>query len=213
MYGYTRVHLDSFPETDYRLTGDKYFHYWDTHKNDYGVPYFPNVTSGWDPTPRVPADKPYDGKSPYPNTPVLWDNSPARFKLALEEARTRARSLPPGQRIVTIYAWNEWTEGGKPRARQCHRDVLPTGDSRCVRVPTVIYEVGLRDPRDRNQWLLYRAPDGMGDIPLELEEELNQDRVAGLSRMQTIFMPRCRLLSAKIICKGRRAVVGKITLE
>lgn len=107
-----KVHLDSFPETDYRLTGDKYFHYWDTHKNDYGVPYFPNVTMGWDPTPRVPANKPYDGKSGYPNTPVLWDNSPARFKLALEEAKARALSLPPGQRIVTIYAWNEWTEGG-----------------------------------------------------------------------------------------------------
>jgi Glycosyltransferase WbsX len=107
-----KVHLDSFPETDYRLTGDKYFRYWDTHKNDYGVPYFPNVTSGWDPTPRVPADKPYDGKSAYPNTPVLWDNSPARFKSALQEAKARALTLPPGQRIVTIYAWNEWTEGG-----------------------------------------------------------------------------------------------------
>lgn len=107
-----RVHLDSFPKTDYALTASKYFQYWDAHKNDYGVPYFPNVTTGWDPTPRVPISKPYDGKSGYPNTPVLWDNSPAKFKLALQSAKSRALTLPPGQRIITIYAWNEWTEGG-----------------------------------------------------------------------------------------------------
>jgi glycosyl transferase family WbsX len=107
-----KVHLDSFPKTDYGLVADKYFKYWDDHKNDYGVPYFPNATMGWDPTPRVPAEKPYDGKSAYPNTPVLWDNSPDRFRSALELAKTRALTLPPGQRIVTVYAWNEWTEGG-----------------------------------------------------------------------------------------------------
>jgi hypothetical protein len=107
-----KIHLDSFPKTDYQLTGNRYFEYWDTHKNDYGIPYFPNVTTGWDPTPRVPASKPYDGKSGYPNTPVLWDNSVGKFRSALEAAKTRALTLPPGQRVVTIYAWNEWTEGG-----------------------------------------------------------------------------------------------------
>jgi len=107
-----KVHLDSFPKTDYQFTANRYFQYWDSHKNDYAVPYFPNVTTGWDPTPRVPAQQPYDGKSSYPNTPVLWDNSPAKFRSALEEAKIRALTLPAGERIVTIYAWNEWTEGG-----------------------------------------------------------------------------------------------------
>jgi hypothetical protein len=107
-----KIKLDSFPKTDYARTGERYFEYWDAHKNDYGIPYFPNATMGWDPTPRVPAQKPYDGKSGYPNTPVLWDNSPKKFKSALISAKTRALTLPPGERIVTVYAWNEWTEGG-----------------------------------------------------------------------------------------------------
>ena len=111
-----KVRLDSFPKTDYELVAGKYFAYWDAHKNDYGVPYFPNATMGWDPTPRFPADKAYDGKSGYPNSAVLWDNSPAKFKSALESAKIRALTLPPGQRVVTVYAWNEWTEGGSLEA-------------------------------------------------------------------------------------------------
>jgi hypothetical protein len=106
-----KIDLKDFPKTDYTQEADAYFKYWDDHKDDYGVPYFPNVTKGWDPTPRVPATEPYDGKK-YPNTPVLWDNSPKRFKASLEQARERALTLPAGQRVITIYAWNEWTEGG-----------------------------------------------------------------------------------------------------
>lgn len=105
------IKLKDFPKTDYTWAANEYFSLWDAHKNDYGVPYFPNVTTGWDPTPRVPAAEKYDGKK-YPNTPVLWDNSPQRFRAALEQARQRAAQLPAGQRVVTIYAWNEWTEGG-----------------------------------------------------------------------------------------------------
>lgn len=106
-----KIDLKDFPKTDYNWAANAYFNQWDAHKDAYGVPYFPNATKGWDPTPRVPASETYDGKK-YPNTPVLWDNSPARFKAALEQARLRAAQLPVGQRVVTIYAWNEWTEGG-----------------------------------------------------------------------------------------------------
>lgn len=105
------IKLKDFPKTDYAWAAAEYFKQWDAQHEAYGVPYFPNVTSGWDPTPRVPASVPYDGKK-YPNTPILWNNSPKQFKSALEQAHLRAIGLPEGQRIVTIYAWNEWTEGG-----------------------------------------------------------------------------------------------------
>jgi hypothetical protein len=105
------IKLKDFPKTDYAWVAGQYFAQWDAQHETYGVPYFPNVTSGWDPSPRVPESVPYDGKK-YPNTPILGDNSPERFKRALEQARLRAVRLPEGQRIVTIYAWNEWTEGG-----------------------------------------------------------------------------------------------------
>ncbi len=107
-----KIKLKDFPKTDYNWAAKAYFSYWDAHRNDYGVPYFPNVTSGWDPTPRIPASVPYDGKTPYPNTPVLWGSSPQNFASALKQARQRAAELPPGQRVVTLYAWNEWSEGG-----------------------------------------------------------------------------------------------------
>lgn len=107
-----KIKLKDFPKTDYNWMAHAYFTYWDAHQSDYGVPYFPNVTMGWDPTPRIPASAPYTGKGPYPNTPVLWDNSPQNFTRALIQAQKRAARLPRGQRVVTIYAWNEWTEGG-----------------------------------------------------------------------------------------------------
>jgi len=47
-YGSTKSTSRNFPKTDYTWEGDEYFKYWDAHKEEYGVPYFPNVTKGWD---------------------------------------------------------------------------------------------------------------------------------------------------------------------
>jgi hypothetical protein len=116
-----KIELKDFPKTDFNWMAHAYFSYWDAHQNDYGVPYFPNAATGWDPTPRIPASSPYDGKGPYPNTPILWGNSPQNFTSALKQARERAAKLPPGQRVVTIYAWNEWTEGGNLEPDTVHK--------------------------------------------------------------------------------------------
>lgn len=99
-----------FPHADYDVLRAAYFADWDkwwarTER------HFPNVTMGWDPTPRLRPDQPHTGKN-YPDTPVITGNTPERFKAALAEAKARALTLPAGQRVVTIYAWNEWTEGG-----------------------------------------------------------------------------------------------------
>jgi hypothetical protein len=103
------VALKRIPAEDYVELGNRYFA-WRAAQNC-GVPHWPNVTMGWDPSPRVPADQPLDGRG-YPNTPILVGNTPAQFRAALQRARAEALKLPPAQRIVTVYAWNEWSEGG-----------------------------------------------------------------------------------------------------
>ncbi|MCX7817853.1 MAG: glycoside hydrolase family 99-like domain-containing protein [Kiritimatiellae bacterium] len=101
----------SFPAARYDAAAAAYFRSWDRRWANLEVPHFPNVTVGWDSTPRVPPDRPLAG-GPYPHGAVLVDNTPVAFRVALHEAITRAQRHPPGRRIVTVYAWNEWTEGG-----------------------------------------------------------------------------------------------------
>jgi hypothetical protein len=73
------------------------------------VPYLPNVTMGWDPTPRT-TPWPMDRDRGYPYTSVLVDNSPAAVGGALRDA-IDAVAGTSGPQVVTINAWNEWTEG------------------------------------------------------------------------------------------------------
>ena len=72
--------------------------------------YFPNVTMGWDSTPRTVQSDLLEATG-YPYTPVLEGNTPAEFEKALFAVREfleRGKTTPP---IFTINAWNEWTEG------------------------------------------------------------------------------------------------------
>jgi Glycosyltransferase WbsX len=76
-----------------------------------GKPYFPNVTVGWDSTPRTIQTDDYR-LGEYPYTSVVVNNTPEAFKSALQSARNFAMAnLAPGQRIITLNSWNEWTEG------------------------------------------------------------------------------------------------------
>ena len=74
-----------------------------------GVPFYPNVTVGWDSSPRTDQSVPFR-RSIYPWTPV-WDQSPAEFKAGLELARDFLDRHRPRHPVVTVNAWNEWTEG------------------------------------------------------------------------------------------------------
>lgn len=104
------LHRLGFPAVEYDTLASGYMKYWDTARTRFGVPYFPNVTMGWDPTPRMDPKQPHDGRG-YPNTSVVVGNTPARFKSVLLQVRDRMdldRVMPC---IITVNAWNEWTEG------------------------------------------------------------------------------------------------------
>jgi len=109
---YVWIHMVpvKFPTMEYDELKGEYLKYADRAAGMYGVPYYPNVSMGWDPTPRMAAGQPHDNRG-YPNMGVVINNTPQRFRQALVEVKERAMKLPRGQRIVTINSWNEWTEG------------------------------------------------------------------------------------------------------
>ena len=96
--------------TDYNQARDDYFKYWDRAATMYGVPYFPNISMGWDPSPRADQRDVF-GNFGYPFTNTIGNNTPERFREALALAKQRLLARLGGPRVLTINCWNEWTEG------------------------------------------------------------------------------------------------------
>lgn len=108
---YVWVHHVGLPklETPYDFVQEKYFDYWKRAENMFDVPYYPNVTMGWDPSPRTVQDTEY-GNFGYPYTNTISNNTPEQFRRALQAVKERL-STRDENRILNINAWNEWTEG------------------------------------------------------------------------------------------------------
>ena len=68
------------------------------------VPYIPNVSIGWDDTPRFPAK----GKTHV----IHYNKSPASFAAYLRKAVEYVDEHPHQPRLITLFSWNEWVEGG-----------------------------------------------------------------------------------------------------
>ena len=97
-------------QTDYNQAREEYFSFWKKAKAEYPVPYFPNVTMGWDPSPRCDANSVW-GNYGYPFTNTIGNNTPDNFRSALQMTKDKLLAEPGGPRVISINCWNEWTEG------------------------------------------------------------------------------------------------------
>jgi hypothetical protein len=109
---YVWVHHVNLPDrqTDYNQARDQYFTYWEKAKKELLVPYFPNVSMGWDPSPRCDQKSEW-GNFGYPFTNTIGNNTPGNFRTALQMTRDKLLADPQGPKIMNINCWNEWTEG------------------------------------------------------------------------------------------------------
>lgn len=102
--------MDEFPFTSYPSYRDACIKHWESFYTERTLPYYPNVTMGWDPSPRTVQSDVYDNLG-YPFTPILKGNSPNEFGKAIQSVKTFLNDKYPGGGFFTINAWNEWTEG------------------------------------------------------------------------------------------------------
>ena len=68
------------------------------------IPYIPNVSIGWDDTPRFPEK----GQS----NVIHYNKSPDSFAAYLRRAVDYVEQHPDQARLITLFSWNEWVEGG-----------------------------------------------------------------------------------------------------
>ena len=106
-------HLDpltqTFPTSPWSQVEDAAFAAYDEYAKSLSVEFSPNVTVGWDASPRTAQDVEFTEGS-YPWIPV-FDPSPAEFERGLRRAAAFFEEHPRERPILSINAWNEWTEG------------------------------------------------------------------------------------------------------
>lgn len=101
---------NEFPKVSYAKCRDKVMEYMEGYIGQYSIPYYPNVTMGWDASPRTIQSDGYDNLG-YPYMYILDGNMPNEFEIALWRAKELMDKSCKGQKVLTINAWNEWTEG------------------------------------------------------------------------------------------------------
>ena len=97
-------------ETDFPELTQRYLKYWFDHKTDLRIPYFYNVTKGFDPSPRTNRETEWDAAFGYPYFNTITNNTPENFRKALQQTRDTVLMHQDIPNIITIAAWNEWTE-------------------------------------------------------------------------------------------------------
>jgi hypothetical protein len=104
------VELDQTPFTPFQKVLEKYLQVWNRMEEEYDIPYFPNLTMGWDNSPRTLQSDIWEPLPESTFSNCLGGNTPEAFQRALEIYRERL-SCRSGPNLFSINAWNEWTEG------------------------------------------------------------------------------------------------------
>ncbi|MDR3708473.1 MAG: glycoside hydrolase family 99-like domain-containing protein [Capsulimonadaceae bacterium] len=104
-----------FPVSSYREAARANYATWEANQDLFSIPYHPNVSMGWDSSPRTVGTDRYEPRG-YPWLSVLDGNTPEAFRAALVKAkqfvdRPDVCAKSGGLKMVTLNAWNEWTEG------------------------------------------------------------------------------------------------------
>ena len=108
---YTWLHHHSTDKLffDYEELTEQSLNDFDAFRKKFTLPYFPNVTVGWDSSPRTVQSDIYGNYEEYPFCSIIEGNSPKSFENALQKTKEHFGLSTP--KILTINAWNEWSEG------------------------------------------------------------------------------------------------------
>ncbi len=106
---HTDLRTHDFPLGDWDAVADDAFAAYEDYVKDLKVPFIPNVTVGWDSSPRTDQSQPFTADE-YPWYPV-FDSRPAQFERGLERVSRFLERQDLPHPMITLNAWNEWTEG------------------------------------------------------------------------------------------------------
>jgi len=97
-----------FPQSDMKKAAERNYEVWKELSELHTLPYHPNVTMGWDPSPRTVQSDMYEPRGG--TWTAILEDDPVVFKEALQRVKEHVSRPECKQKIITINAWNEWTE-------------------------------------------------------------------------------------------------------
>jgi hypothetical protein len=115
------VGTDTFPRGSYGKASAANFAHWEGEARGWGAPYVPNITVGFDASPRCCSTDRFE-KREYPFVSVLEGNTPAAVRSVFEHARAYVSKPEAKVKLVTVSSWNDWLEGAALLPDEAHGD-------------------------------------------------------------------------------------------